>query len=84
MVRNIRSVDSWVPSTVVEQNGSLSYLVQVSGDRLWKRHVDHIRQMNDSPQREEIATAPELPFLVPRAPHVKEASRYTNGWCRNI
>ena len=78
MVRNKQSVDSLVPATVIEQSGSLSYLVQVSGDRLWKRHVDHICEMNDSPQREEIATAPELPFPVPRAPHVEEASTYAN------
>ena len=37
-----------------------------------KRYVHHIHEMNDSPRQEEIATAPELPLLVHRAPDVEE------------
>ena len=40
----------WVPGTIVQQTGPLSYLVKVSGDRLWRRHIDHLRGMIDSPQ----------------------------------
>ena len=43
----------WIPGTVIERNGALSYLVQIAGDRVWKRHLDHIREMNDSPCMEE-------------------------------
>ena len=33
--------------------------------------------MNDSPRQEEIATAPELPLPVHRAPHVEELQART-------
>ena len=56
LVRNIRPGQAWIPGTVVERNGPLSYLVQVSGNRLWKRHIDHIREMNDSPQQLETGS----------------------------
>ena len=47
--------------------------MRVSGDRLWKRHVDHIkREMNNSPWQEEVGTAPEQPLPVPISLHVEE------------
>ena len=52
LVRNLRPDQTWNPGTVIEKNGPLSYLVQVSSDRVWKRHIDHIREMHDSPQVE--------------------------------
>ena len=27
--------------------------MQVSNDRVWKRHIDHVREMHDGPQQEE-------------------------------
>lgn len=49
MVRNLRPGPRWIPGTVVERNGPLSYLVQVNGNQMWKRHIDHLREMGDSP-----------------------------------
>ena len=49
MVRNLRAGDKWVPGTIMERTGPLSYLVQVAGGQMWKRHIDQLRQMNDSP-----------------------------------
>ena len=54
MVRNLRPGDKWVPSTIIERTGPLSYLVQVGGGKTWKRHIDHLRQMSDSPQEEQM------------------------------
>ena len=45
---------------MIERNGPLSYLIQVSGGRVWKRHIDHIREMHDSPLQEVDGT-PVLP-----------------------
>ena len=50
MVRNFCAGDKWVPGTIMERTGPLSYLVQVTGGLMWKRHIDQLRQMDDSPQ----------------------------------
>ena len=54
MVRNLLPGDKWVPGTIVESTGPLSYLVQVGEGKTWKRHIDHLRQMSDSPQEEQM------------------------------
>ena len=54
MVRNFRAGDKWVPGTIMERTGPLSYLVQVTGGQMWKRHIDQLRQMDDSPQQEKF------------------------------
>ena len=50
MARNFRPGTVWVPGTITERTGPVSYLIQVSTGQLWKRHIDHIRTMEDSPQ----------------------------------
>ena len=39
MVRNLRPGDKWIPGTIIERTGPLSYVVQVAGGQTWKRHV---------------------------------------------
>ena len=53
MVRNLRPGEKWVPGTIIERTGPLSYLVQVTGGQTWKCHIDHLKQMDDSPQQEQ-------------------------------
>ena len=53
MVRNLRPGDKWIPGTIIERTGQLSYLVQVAGGQTWKCHIDHLRQMDDSPQHKQ-------------------------------
>ena len=43
MAKNFRSGPDWVPGVIVQQLGPLTYLVDVSNGRLWKRHVDHLK-----------------------------------------
>ena len=50
MVRNLRPGDKWIPGTIIERTGPLLYLVQVAGGKTWKHHINHLRQMDDSPQ----------------------------------
>ncbi len=50
MVRNLRPGHQWIPGTIVERKGPLTYLVQVAEGRIWKRHVDHLRETTDTPQ----------------------------------
>ena len=48
MARNFRNGPRWIPGTVVKQNGPLTYLVKVRDDQVWRRHIDHLRQMRYS------------------------------------
>lgn len=52
MVRNLRPGPSWIPGTIVERNGPLSYVVQVKGEQVWKRHVEHLQEVGDTPVEE--------------------------------
>ncbi len=53
MARNIRAGQAWIPGTVIKRTGPLSYVVQVAG-KLWKRHIDHLREMGDTPMQEPV------------------------------
>ena len=44
MARNFHSGAKWVPGTVIAQRGPVSYRVEVQGGRVWRRHVDHLRE----------------------------------------
>ena len=50
MVRNFRQGPHWIPGTVVKQKGPLTYLVKVRETQVWKRHIDHLRQIEDTPR----------------------------------
>ena len=70
-----------MPGTMVERTGPLSYLVQVSDNRIWKRHIDHLRPMSDGPQVEEtVEQTPSfnpsqmrVPVVVPTVPKPSES-----------
>ena len=39
-----------MPGTVVKQNGPFTYLIKVRDNLVWKRHIDHLRQRDDTPR----------------------------------
>ena len=39
----------------LKRTGPLSYLVQVAGDQIWKCHIDHLRQIDNSPQLKQTS-----------------------------
>ena len=43
VAKNFGSGDSWIAGVIAQQLGPLTYLVDVSGGRIWKRHVDHLK-----------------------------------------
>jgi hypothetical protein len=49
-VRNLRPGAKYVPGVVIERLGPLSYLVSVQDGVVWKRHVDHLKALNPSPE----------------------------------
>lgn len=44
MAKNFRPGVDWVPATVVDSLGPLSYLVETTDGILWRRHVDHLKE----------------------------------------
>ena len=49
MAKSYRAGPGWLPGTVIERNGPLSYLIKVSGGQLWRHHIDQLREVDDTP-----------------------------------
>ena len=43
MARNYGSDPKWESAVVVERTGPLSYTVQLNSGRIWRRHIDQLR-----------------------------------------
>ena len=54
MARNYRAGPVWIPGTVVERNGPLSYLIKANGGQLWRRHIDQLREREDTPREHPL------------------------------
>ena len=61
MVRNFRAGPHRIPGTIVKQNDPLTYLVKVRENNVWKRHIDHVDQMEDTPR--ELSKSNEQSLL---------------------
>ena len=48
MVRTFRPGLEWVPGTVKQRLGPLTYQIEANG-QLWRRHVDHLRRSETTP-----------------------------------
>jgi len=66
---------------VIERSGPLSYIVQVRGEQAWKRHIDHLREVGDTPLEqptEQISNDNSPPvdesFPIPSQPEVQTDS----------
>ena len=60
MVHSPRGDPQWVSGILIGQQRPLSYLVQMPEGQVWKRHVDHIRELGE--QRVSSPT-PNLTYL---------------------
>ena len=49
LARNFRAGQRWLPGTITERRGPLSYLVQLQQGILCKRHIDQLLEATDSP-----------------------------------
>ena len=54
MVHNLRPGHTWIPGKIIERSGPLSYVVQMKGEQLWKRHIDQLREVGDTPVEDTI------------------------------
>ena len=43
MVKNFRAGPTWVPGVIAQQLGPLTYMIEISAGKFWKRHVDHVK-----------------------------------------
>ena len=60
LARNLREGPKWVPGTILERTGPVSYRVQVR-DQIWRRHTDQLLSSQVSPTDETDPTAePEM------------------------
>ena len=56
MARNLRPGPNCILGTVIERNGPLSNLVQVTGGQVWKCHVDMLCEVGDTPLEEPVGS----------------------------
>ena len=69
MAKNFRPGPNWLPATVVERLGPLSYLVETTDEQLWRRHVDHLKRRTDSqPEWEGNSSTVNPPVVHPEPP----------------
>ena len=46
-MKNFRPGPDWIPGTITEQLGPVTYAVTTDDGQLWKRHVDHIKELGN-------------------------------------
>ena len=67
MAKNFGSGSAWIPRVIVEQIGPLTYVINNSDGRLWKHHVDHIKEYampRPCPEPEDIGNDDTLQPLL--------------------
>ena len=58
MVKNLRPGPAWIHAVVIEQLGSLSYLVKTEVYGLWRHHVDLLKEFIECEQPLSTLTIP--------------------------
>ena len=65
-VRNQIPGRPWVPGIVEEVQGPLTYLVRLDTGQIWKRHIDHVREVGVSNDEQTSTTDTEVfDVLIP-------------------
>ena len=68
VVKNFGSGPNWLCGTIAMKCGPLTYLVNVTDGRVWKRHVDHIKTCQTTQSAPEVETEVEGDFDLPQTP----------------
>ena len=64
MAKNFGSGSAWIPRVLIQQIGPLTYVIDVSEGRLWKHHVDHMKEYampRPCPEQEDIGNNDTTP-----------------------
>jgi len=60
---------TWLPDTVIQQDGRPNYKVKLSDNQIVRRHADHIRARDngceDDTQHEDLDDVPPFPVIQP-------------------
>ena len=82
MARNVRPGPNWVPATILEVLGPVSYLIETDDRQIWKHHADQLKPFEEQTLSTESAGETEFP-VIPHSesedeststPHVSEST----------
>lgn len=59
MARNLQPEPAWMPETIMEQLGPVTFVAHVQNGQMWKCHTDHIKALEDQSWQSKIATESE-------------------------
>jgi transcription initiation factor TFIID subunit TAF12 len=76
-VRNMAQGATWLPGTIVEVRGPVSYTVSLEDGRLVRRHVDHLRSRELSDANPSNTTVPNWDNTLPASPSAEAESSPT-------
>ena len=78
MAKNYRHGPKWLPGVIVEQLGTLTFLVQIDNGMFWKRHVDQLRHRGHSSKDK---TESETPYAYTESndENLNESCEASNG-----
>ena len=69
MARNYRDQNRWLPGTVVQKLGPLTYSVQLDTGSLWRRHIDQLRHIGNEAQETIKERSTDLDHCVLPSPN---------------
>jgi hypothetical protein len=72
MARNFQAGAAWILGVIVQQLGPVTYLIEVSDGRLWKRHIDHVKRYvsQGPPMEADGMEEPNIPLPSPETPEL--------------
>lgn len=68
MARNLRPGPDWVPATILEVQGPVTYLVETDDKQVWKRHLDQLKEFEERRQTPEVSSEDSEFPSVPLSP----------------
>ena len=54
LAKNFNSMPTWLPGIVTACLSPLTYSIQLKDGRVWKRHIDHIQQNDESEKQNPV------------------------------
>jgi hypothetical protein len=69
VAKNFGSGESWIAGVITQQLGPLIYLVDVSRGRIWKRHVDHLKELDPPPSSPAAVPDTEIDIDIDTSSH---------------
>ena len=78
VVRDQNPRKPWVPGTIEKLQGPVTYLVRLDTGQLWRRHIDHLREIDDS-SVEAASKTTETEIINVPVPIVPDSSETENN-----